>query len=159
MPVTLPRSAFLLNAPGAGSRELFLGQTLLIASLARPYGEGFNAPAPGYRIHRAHHASNSGTRALLELKHGSHLVVAVREGEVVGFARRDLLWVHPDHRGQRLGPEITAELYVFMGCEQWSHEQWAAQLGSPQLTLRGHHNRSGTYDVLVRRGIIAPDNT
>jgi hypothetical protein len=154
MPIALSKALFLSNTPRAGAGELFSTETFVVAAYARPYGEGFDAPAADYRIHRAHHAGNPGRRRLLEMKHGEHFVVAVYDKHVVGFVRRDLLWVHPDHRGNRLGPEMAAELLVAMGCEKWTYEQWSNWLSTPQFTVAGHRNRHGVYDVLVRRGII-----
>jgi GNAT superfamily N-acetyltransferase len=152
MTISLSRAVFVRNKRRYQGSTLDGRETALVAGLAKPYGEGFAVGA--YRIHCARHAGNPGTHRLSTMAHGEELIVAVREGGVVGFVRRDLLWVHPDHRGNGLGPEMAAEMLVQMGCEAWTTEQWQNWLDTPAFTTDGARNRGRMYDVLVRRGVV-----
>jgi hypothetical protein len=153
MAIKIPRSLFTQNAPRAGRSVLSESTTMLVAGCAVPLGVG--SEHNGYRIHTALHARNPGTRVLLEIDHGKHLVVAVHHAEgVIGFVRRDLLWVDPDHRGRGLGPEMAAQLVISMGCQEWDLDEWRDWLNTPQFTVDGYRNRCKIYDILVRRGVI-----
>lgn len=151
MTVTFTEAEFTRGGPQTSNR-LPRHQTFLAEKLARPQGEGYEFGA--YRIHRALHAKNPGTRARMALEHGEHLIAALFEGETVGFCRQDFMWVHTDHRGNGLGPEMATELLVAKGCESWDKADWIRWLDTPSFTPDGFRNRPKTFRKLVERGIL-----
>lgn len=75
----------------------------------------------------------------------------IRKGysdQIVGYARKGIVWVHPDHRGCGLGAELWAAMLAHYGPYEYFAER------KVQLTTAGFHSLRAAHRLLINRGVI-----
>ena len=96
-----------------------------------------------YNYDKAKHSLNT-------YQHGEHLIVAVSKRDYlfpVGFTHAEALYLLPDYRGQGLGPEMLAQLYLLYGREWWTNRP-------RHLTRAGIAALTSAYNKLHERGLL-----
>lgn len=136
------------------SEALFVGLELRaerVPDHAAPFVEiGERHPLrDGYSIATGRVANARPRRAALRERAG--LVLFCPRGELAGTIRYGSAYVHPDHRGRGLGPEMMAELYVTY--EELLQHKARGWHGRP-YTPAGAHSMRKAYRLLVERGVI-----
>jgi GNAT superfamily N-acetyltransferase len=108
----------------------------------------------GYVIHTGRYPPH---QVSYESLYGYPLVV-VHQGTIVGVSRKQLTWVHRDHRGHGLGVELFIELV-----RQHGPVVITTVRGTPGIAYRGSRRRVTTpgsimseraYNVMVERGLL-----
>lgn len=84
-----------------------------------------------------------------DLKKFGLLFVVVFEGRIVAFIRRELAWVHPDHRGKGLGPEMGADLVQAAGGPTIYYRRG----GIDKRTVGGKKLAIAVNKILAARGV------
>lgn len=137
-----------------------LSETLFVGRVLRAQRQP-DRPAPfvvigephpllgGYRVATGRVANARPRMAALRERAG--LVLFCPQGELVGTIRYGSAYLHPDHRGRGLGPEMMAQLYVTYE-ELLRHKAsgWHAR----PYTLAGAGSMRAAYRLLVMRGAI-----
>jgi hypothetical protein len=84
-----------------------------------------------------------------DLKKFGPLFVVVFEGKIIAFIRRELAWVHSEHRGKGIGPEMGADIVQASG----GPEIYYSKGGIDKRTVGGKKLAIAVNKILAARGV------